>query len=514
MGTQVRFDFVRNDYFFDETYTLQPQKKSATKRAKTDATIRDLFGCQAALHRSPNAFSVEQTYSLKVFTKELSEHIETSIEKRYGCLSWFIIALGKSYKWSPLGQLKELQVNFYTALNKQKQTLLNTLPSHIQEPTKDTSKLLGDLFLIDPTSSSGVAKVDALYKLLREHGSFTPSETIQLAWFIENSLSTAGRIKKDPENSLPRTIYNDSAAGRVFISQKGSKQPPLAATKVKKVTKALMADLQRKKVSTIAQLTTQDKVSEHVRIATANEYTIAQEFRGKTGIWPVLHSSEYIKQRGVDSISKVSYFSNLGTSDFTALAKELPFDAFFTLSKILLEGLKTIHEHGYVHADIKSANALITPTKDNAGWIDFGLSGKTSDERLKNFYKNGFYGTRKFTAPELFGVQGFCGDYCKTDVWAFGLMLYRAYFQKDPPWFAFFPKDKPIKTDYTTKGEYQKAIEQEISLPLKRLLQKKPLGQKERFEAMIYKMLLPNPKKRPTAEEAFKELTDVATDPA
>ena len=296
----------------------------------------------------------------------------------------------------------------------------------------------------------------------------------------------------------------------MFISQKGNKQLPIAATKVKKVTKALMLDPKSDQAQIVAQLTTRDSLSAHMRQVTLAEFGTVQEYKNQPGIWPLFHAAEYIKHKDTTEITKVALFAPLGEDTFSNIAGSLAFEEFVHVTYTLLEGLKTIHASGAVHADIKGANALVTTNNDgpaNAGWIDFGLSGKITDERLIAHFKLGFYGTLKFTAPELFGVRGFCADHAKTDMWAFGLMLYRAYFQKDPSWFALkLIPEKREGIDYQKKEAYKNAIQAEIEPALNELFKKESKTRVDQFEMLIYKLLLPDPKKRLSAQEALREL--------
>lgn len=501
MAHPVRFDFIAHDYSVLADATLQPHEKAPDIRGKTDAIIKQLFACTIS-HQT-----LETTYKLAIFTHQLSNHVQASLKRRYGIFSWFIIVIGKTLGIGSLGQLEALERSFKSSCNRQKDAHILALQ---KATSQEIPKLLGSIFLVDPAATSGNKKVDARYSQIKKPGLFPPSECIQLAWHIEHHAQMSARIKKDQSIHFPRSLHCDTSTGRIFISHKGNKQPPIAATGVKKVTKALMIDPADEKATVVAQITTQDTLRPHMRQATLNEYHTTHQYKDSPGIWPILHATQYIKHKDNTAIEKVALFAPLGESTFSNIAHILPFDEFVQITHKLLEGLQTIHASGAVHADIKGANALVTRKEDgpaDVGWIDFGLSGKITDERLINHFKSGFYGTLKCTAPELLGVQGFCGDYAKTDMWAFGLMLYRSYFKKNPDWFE--RKLVPAKRegiDYKKKNDYKMAIQTEIEPALTRLFENEPKTRATNFEMLIYKMLLPDPKKRLSAQEALCEL--------
>ena len=489
---KVRFDLATHDYQIQPDAYILPQEKQVNKTGKTDIAIKELFACQIA------TLDIEKTYTLSLFTKELSNHVGSTLKRRYGIFGWIILFIGKTFGVGTVGQLVQLERTFTTHLLAQKELLVQKLP---QTALQDMPKLLKTLYLVDPSIPSGYKKVDALYKQMQETGLFSPSQTIQLAWYIEHKLQNQTHIKKDFASYLPRSLHQDLSSGRIFICQKGN-QTPLAKTKGKIVTKALMLDRQQVTASAVAQLTTQDNVA-NIQKITLEEYKIAQEFTGQAGIWPMFHCAKYQKRKGEKVTEKVALFAPLGNNTFSNIAPNLSFDLLEQASITLLNGLKTIHARGYVHADIKGANALISTTSNSCGWIDFGMAGKVNDDYVKRRFALGIYGTIKYTPPEQLGVVGFCGDFAKADLWAFGLMLYRTHFKADPKWFGIIP-EKIEGITYSTKEAYKKAIQAVIESPLARLLQKPFLTKQESFEVLIYKLLAVDPILRPSAEAALR----------
>ncbi|KZV27620.1 hypothetical protein F511_24679 [Dorcoceras hygrometricum] len=96
--------------------------------------------------------------------------------------------------------------------------------------------------------------------------------------------------------------------------------------------------------------------------------------------------------------------------------RNLPESDIRRYTKALLEGLRYIHELGYVHCDIKLQNILLVP---NGGVkiADFGLAKRGPGERNENFTGCELRGTPLYMSPEIVtvGEQG-----APADIWALG----------------------------------------------------------------------------------------------
>lgn len=522
MVNAARFDFVHNDYTLDDPHLLKASPKEVGKRGKTDAIIKQLFSCKVALEAQSSAFSAEHLQTLRVFSQKLSSHVEASIRRRYCCFAWLIIYLGKSWGKGALGTCYEISKFFDVAAIRQKNLYAQELQKRLSGAYDGVPKLLGSMFTLDPASSSGIANVDTRYRQLSALTcSLTPSDNIKMAWFIEMKLPKILRahIKKNPNEDLPRSIHRDLATGHIFIPLKRDGQEAVAETDVKKVTQALYVPPLSSTAAVIAQLTTQDPLGERMRKLTLKEYQIAQDLKGSDdnwppGIWPILHAVEHVKHKDGEEIPKVSLFEPLGEGKFSHLANTLSFNEMMPVVRTLLQGLELMHRKGYVHADIKNSNTQFKHTVEGlppvVGWLDLGLASKATKKEVASVFEQGFYGTIKYTAPELFAIKGWNADYAKTDMWAFGLMLYRKYFRIDKPeWFQYVPEDCKVQLEPRQKKAYKTAIKQAVRVPLATLLQKEktaPLSPQERFEVLIYKLMHNDPTVRLSATEALKEL--------
>lgn len=141
-----------------------------------------------------------------------------------------------------------------------------------------------------------------------------------------------------------------------------------------------------------------------------------------------------------------------------------------------------LHGQGIIHRDLKPENVLLDE-RGNVFVIDFGVAKRIA-EGERCFRKHGSTYTR---APEVLSGEGYGA---KADVWSLGVVLYTL-----SQWN--FPFNAKGITRYA-KGE----------IPLKF---RSPIN--PQFQALIEKLLDPNPTTRPTMEEALVQLRAIDTDP-
>lgn len=93
-----------------------------------------------------------------------------------------------------------------------------------------------------------------------------------------------------------------------------------------------------------------------------------------------------------------------------------------TLFKNLTVGLKTLHNLGVAHCDIKPENILVSTGDSSITYIDFGASCMDG----KDYYvKCGdICGTPTFAGPELYTCERNFEDMKQLDMWALGLVIW------------------------------------------------------------------------------------------
>ncbi len=503
MSSSVHFDFSNNFYTVSglNTPTASPKEIG---RGKTYETVRALFATMSAPNK--NAGSL---YTLSLFTKSLTAHVETHIHRRYGIFSRLILYIG-ARGFGTLGKLYELN-SYY------KEQAVATLFQEFQKAdTKQKALLLGNIYTLKPDATTGIEEVDARYRQLSAlQTSLKPSDSIKMAWTLAMRTGSLvnNYLKKTADGDIPRSLFYDPQESCYYIRLKTKGESLVAETDVKRITKAIRVPELSQKAEVVAELTTKNSVNSTMRKLTFGEYEIAKKVKGASsewppGIWPILHAVEYEKQKEGKTYKKVSLFEPLGEGKFSRFCKSATFNEVVTAVKTLVQGLHSMHKNGYVHGDIKNSNTQFKG-KD-VGWIDFGLSCPASREGAHSIYRAGYYGTLIYSAPEYISAKGFEGttsDYIRMDMWALGLMLYRSWLKKDPKkWCDIIPNSSSVELDAEEKAAYKDAIREAVLTPLEALLQKENLSPKERFSIIIYKMMHPDPKKRLTTQEALRAL--------
>ena len=92
-----------------------------------------------------------------------------------------------------------------------------------------------------------------------------------------------------------------------------------------------------------------------------------------------------------------------------------------TLSVQLLLGLKTLHQNGIIHCNLKPSNIVIDEF-GNVKICDFKKALNVNEMTMNDIRKNKTAMTPCYTAPELFNENGVYSF--KTDLWALGCIMY------------------------------------------------------------------------------------------
>ena len=92
-----------------------------------------------------------------------------------------------------------------------------------------------------------------------------------------------------------------------------------------------------------------------------------------------------------------------------------------TVSVQLLLGLKTLHQNGIIHCNLKPSNIIIDEF-GNVKICDFKIALNTNKMTIQDIKRNKTAMTPCYTAPELFSENGIYSF--KTDLWALGCIMY------------------------------------------------------------------------------------------
>lgn len=135
----------------------------------------------------------------------------------------------------------------------------------------------------------------------------------------------------------------------------------------------------------------------------------------------------------------------------------------------LLLAIEYLHKMNIIHRDIKLSNVLINENME-IRLCDFGLAIDNGIKEQKNIC-----GTLNYIAPELYNKRGGGLKYSfKTDIWAFGVLMYSLFFHKAP-----FKKEPKKKIDFNIQNieaNFPKgiSISKEAKDLLKKILVKDP----------------------------------------
>ena len=103
----------------------------------------------------------------------------------------------------------------------------------------------------------------------------------------------------------------------------------------------------------------------------------------------------------------------------------------FSIADGILQGLGYAHSHGVVHRDLKPANVFLEESRGEevARILDFGIAKPSKSGGVELTGAQKIIGTPIYMAPEQ--ILGKSLD-CRTDLYAFGVLLYRMVAGKPP----------------------------------------------------------------------------------
>ena len=149
-----------------------------------------------------------------------------------------------------------------------------------------------------------------------------------------------------------------------------------------------------------------------------------------------------------------------------------------TVSVQLLLGLKTLHQNGIIHCNLKPSNIIIDEF-GNVKICDFKKALNTNTMTMQEIKKNKTAMTPCYTAPELFNENGIYTF--KTDLWALGCIMYEMAIGQVP----FFE-------ERVNKLIIMKILKEEINFNKKQFNQ-----YSMEFMDVLRKLLEKDPDKRP-----------------
>jgi len=108
------------------------------------------------------------------------------------------------------------------------------------------------------------------------------------------------------------------------------------------------------------------------------------------------------------------------------------------------QGIAALHQHGWIHADIKPANIMIG-MDGHATLFDFGLARKMGSEECSE--QGPFVGTLSYSSPEMIRRTGEVD--VMTDVYSLGVTAYELFTGRTPFWDVPFQELATAQLEHT-----------------------------------------------------------------
>jgi serine/threonine protein kinase len=414
-----------------------------------------------------------------------------------------------------------------------------------KEQIKESSKPLAEPLA---TIERVIKRYEYFEKIGLEKEPLQPYEILHLAHFIEARIPEMDKrtsyLFSKSKFDLPRAILFFPEQGKVHIRAKRQFSKLVAEGSSKDVVDAVEVPLKGMEQPKIVAWAVSKVKKAKGRLVSPKEIALSfkeallcrDKLKGQPKIAQTFFVFEYRKKviglSGTRAISadqpRVCIISERFDGNLTRyLTGPVPaLETILTLSRDTGIGLANLHALKLVQGDFKAENCLfrIDPQTHEleAAITDMGLAFDTEKETPSITYRTGFYGTIANTSPEQLGVENFSGDFSKTDVFAYGIMLYKLYFRENPPWLEditkYFNEVKgkvhdPVKLEALRKV-MQNKIQISVEKPLSELLKKSSMNAKELFECQIYQALREKPEDRASMRSLVESIAAIKPTPS
>lgn len=248
------------------------------------------------------------------------------------------------------------------------------------------------------------------------------------------------------------------------------------------------------------------------------ELQMHQQFSNNKGIWPLLGSCQYKQPYPEKLILKVTGFMPMPLLDLSTVFErkvKLSFHICFGIARDLIHGLHHLHDHGYVHGNIRQEHVFYTILSDFnviAGFSDFRDCFHSEIVPLSLRFSEGYYGFPAASPPELFGNKGFKKNLFLIDIWALGYLFYVLFLKEFPPWTEIVCRKESnlsAEVDPATKAAMFDLVVNTIEESRKILMNKEERSCMEEFELLIYDMMRFDPKKRLSTQAVIDRMANI-----
>lgn len=334
-------------------------------------------------------------------------------------------------------------------------------------------------------------------------------DILHMAFFLEVERprieQAAGRVLQRGATGLSRTLQVDAKSRVVYIWAKHKISKLHGTGGFKKVVSAVGIPLENM-AETIPAARVFTKVirSETTDLEnTRREVAIARDLN-----FIKMHACcEYTyKNKAKVPSMRISMIYDLANGSLFNVCtdhKNVSIERKYSLMKDVIDQLTTMHGKGIFHGDLKLQNIL---NGEHAAITDFGFS-RAWGEKKGPLYEEGYYGSIRHTAPELFGKKNFSGNPFDIDTFAAGVTMYALRFGRLPDWTATIKACRNGERSDLQKcqEEVLEAIWKKIGERIGEIIRATSGGERaftteEKYDLVMYRMLCPDPQRRLTSD--------------
>jgi len=307
-----------------------------------------------------------------------------------------------------------------------------------------------------------------------------PKEEMQkMCDFIEKELPHTAKNRFRPiESGLLCTIERDQKTKRVFIHS----DVWLSDGFSKRVTKSILYDRHHPEILARCLGPIRD----------AYELEIARDLQDMPGI--VEARALICRKNSIELLLKLYNAKSIRTI-YKEKTYTLTFHEKVKIAQDLMQGLSSIHRKGYIHRDLHSANCLINvDVKGDAREVKAAIADFGRTEKMSHCRHIIPAIVLRYRSPEGFEYKKMRPrSYRAADIFSLGCVLYKLFYEREPPWFAAHLPPKR-----SSKRRLEKLLHK-LNGPRRAQLKNAQNNAHERFEALILSMVHEKAKARKSA---------------
>jgi serine/threonine protein kinase len=211
--------------------------------------------------------------------------------------------------------------------------------------------------------------------------------------------------------------------------------------------------------------------------------------------------SHYTDPKGQEKVSYKTLLHTLGEIN-EQLAKKLTTDEAFQVALDVINGVKGMHDLGYIHRDLHPGNIFVNKVNGNISANIGDLGQAESVQNVKGKHPCAY---PLYNPPEILSKNISKIDYQKAESFSLGLILYEVVFKTKAAWFKknFFSGIKNMKKKKKAKNHEKlcKEIKSERK-KIEKLTKGKSSSKETRLQNVVRKLLHQDFKKRFTVTQA------------